>query len=273
MTFKEFQVELALEANKRGIDPEPILEKYKNRFNLGVEAGIDEEEIVSRFGKIEDILGPTQEKIEHASSTNKKELFISLDAGTSTINFVDGDKITYSLDERAKNLYLVKDEDNRFEISFKTKNLFSHKTTNVIINIGKDLDLTNVTLNLVSSDLKVNGKLVCEELKLDTMSADISFDGIEVKKNAKFSLISGDMNISSLKANNVSLSTVSGDVKINTTIVEKLSISTVSGDVTVDGLVSTIKSSSVSGDVIYNGTFVNESVAKKLKNVFGRKNG
>ncbi|MGI6607400.1 MAG: hypothetical protein ACOX1F_00250 [Erysipelotrichaceae bacterium] len=49
MMFEKFIAQLTAKAQENNVDAESLIKTYQNRYQLGLEAGLSEEEIVSRF--------------------------------------------------------------------------------------------------------------------------------------------------------------------------------------------------------------------------------
>ena len=54
--FEDFLKKIEEEAEKKGVNADKIIEKYKRRYALALEAGFTEEEALEKFGSAEDII-------------------------------------------------------------------------------------------------------------------------------------------------------------------------------------------------------------------------
>ena len=268
MTFNEYKEELIKKAEEKNIDYTEIIKKYENRYNLGLEAGLTEDEIVNRFESVDEVL----KTLENEKNSNLKNFYLNFDSGDVTIKVVEGDSITYVYDKKFEEYYDVKEVDNKFSITYKKSKFLYHKNIELQVLVGEDVEFNEFRINLVSGDLVTKGKISAKEIKIDTVSGDASIDQFDSQDLAVISSVNGDISINNLKSTKGKISTVSGDITIKKALLNELGIGTVSGDVVIDGTVLSIKSSSVSGDVVYNGYITNDNFTNKFKNVFRRKN-
>ncbi len=269
MKYNEYREELRQALLNANLDADTILEKYDRRIELAKEAGFSEEEAVDKFGSIDDI-------VESYLYANKKDiesrkLNIAVGRGEVLIKFVEGSNISYQVSEKYIDDYKIENNKEEFSFQPRTAKFESHKNITYRFYIGKDVNLSKVRISSMSADIIVKGgELKADSIVFETVSGDINIEDMSSRGKIGFGSISGDILVLSLKSDQLSLSTVSGDLTIKQAVAKQCTISTVSGDVTISGSITSIKSSSVSGDVIYNDNLVSPSLTKRVSNIFKR---
>lgn len=269
MKYSEYREELKTALLNANLDAETILLKYDRRIELAKEAGFTEEEAVAKFGSIDDIV--ESYLYEDDSSEERRKLTIQVDRGDVIIKFVEGSNISYQVGEKYLSDYKVVNNKEEFSFIPKSNKRESHKNATYRFYIGKDAKFSKIKLSTVSADVIIKGgEINAESISFETVSGDLNIEEVSSKSKVCFAAISGDILVLNLKSENLSLSTVSGDVTVRNAIVKQCTISTISGDVIINGSVTNIRSSSVSGDVIYNENLVSPSLTKRVSNMFKR---
>lgn len=269
MKYKEYREELKLALENANLDVDKILQKYDKRIDLAKEAGFTEEEAVDKFGSIDDIVDSYLygENVE----LEKRKLAITVDRGDVIVKFVEGSNISYQVSEKYLDDYKIINNKEEFSFQPRAPKLDSHRNATYRFYIGNDVKFSKFRISTVSADIIVKGgELNADSISFETVSGDINIEDISSKSKVSFGSISGDTLVLNLKSDQLGLSTVSGDVIVKQAVVKQCNISTVSGDITLSGSITNIKSSSVSGDVIYNDNLVSPSLTKRVSNIFKR---
>ena len=269
MTFNEFKEELIEALEKKNIPPKEIVEKYEKRMQLALEAGFSEEEAINKFGSIDDIVESCLKSDEKDECL--KTFSVSIDSGDIIVKFVEGSDISYSLPEKYLKDYNVKNNSDGFSFEPVSAKMPSHRGITFRFFIGKELKFAKFIIRSATADIIIkSGDIKADVCKFEIVSGDLNIEGIEAKKEFAISTISGDVEVDKIKSDKVSISTVSGDLEFKSAVIETLDVSTISGDINVNGLVSNIKSSAISGEVTYNAEEVSKPFTKKVINIFRR---
>jgi len=261
--FENFINELKEKARELGIDGDSLINTYEKWYQLGLDAGLDEEEIVRRFGSIDQILQPKEKNEESIQEYSALEISV----GSSVDLIVEkGNSASIEFDDEEDMQYFDVINDGK-KICLKEKN---HKSitglSDITIRIPENSFFKDIEMNLVSGNLEVDMDLSYENMNISAVSTDISMNGLAKGKATKISNVSGDVEIEKLVTLTMDISTVSGDFNIEQSAIKKLEVSTISGDVDISGNVEQVDTSSISGEVTIN----HQSQKTSLKDVLGR---
>lgn len=228
------------EKNVNNIDE--LMKKYEKWYDLGLESGLNEDEIMNRLNNDADIQEGKPNYSFKNFANNVKEHFESKDVTgyNVTINLVDEDvEITYGDDPCA----LVSFEDvnpNDYQVTSDTSNLIVERKSSAFkIFRKKTGGKVFVTLPRISINI----------LSIDTVSGDLSVDDIEANE-VVLNTVNGDYDIDSLKGSTVTINTVSGDFTINEIYATEAVLECVNGDIKIKFLkTGNVEFSAVNGDV------------------------
>lgn len=283
--FEDFLKKIEEEANKKGVNADKIIEKYKKRYALALEAGFTEEEALEKFGKAEDIVNAEcgeDEKSDGKLGENPKsygEANDNADSGNDTgSDFTGNDfiiEIAHGFDltiisERMHGISCETDDvfDEFYDINVTEESLkVKPKEISGNMKIGRSGELTvyvdkNLTFKNVLISVAGSGDTDAREFSVKTHnfeissagSGDIDFGEIEASGKAVIKTVSGDLDIEYLSSPTVKFSTVSGDADIEEVIADSFKISSVSGDVDIEkAKAKSVEVSVVSGDVEISG--------------------
>lgn len=239
--------EVLINANVDNI--EEIISELDKKYEIGLMAGLSDEEIISDLGKEDDILRKYQNK-------NSEYCFMDMeinDPFSSDINIINRDEngIDIKLSKELKDKLTVVVEDDQVTIKpIGNKTHFRIRSSEMAIYIGPNIKFNKVTIFTVSGDSTI-GSLSCESAKIDTVSGDFDIESLSAK-SLNLETVSGDISINELKVDNCVISCVSGDIDVNSCKIGSLVVSTISGDVEMTGSVKTSKCSRISGDITIN---------------------
>ncbi len=271
--FEKFIEELTQRAIENGADADSIVNTYKNRYQLGIEAGMSEEEIVSRFGNVEDIIRTKQEK-----KTNQLKLFriITPFGGDITFKTSNDNTIHIDMDKRALDLYntYISDDELIIEPFKKESKIFRRADTDITVSFPETTTFRAVDIKGINADIDSKDfGFVCEDFILNTTSGDCDFVYIKAN-NTEISTVNGDISISNLFTNLCEINTVSGDIETKRGAINDLDVSTVNGDISINGKVEKVNSSSISGDItindVYEKTSLNYMIKEGIRNIFDK---
>lgn len=273
--FEKYIQELEQKLKENNIPTTEIIAKYKNRYNLGIEAGFTEEEIIEKLGSVDKIVesylkeeNKFQEKEGNFSKTMKLFSISTINTIDVNINFIDGNKIIYSMDEKLEKYYSVTFDENNFIIKCEVQKIPFNIKGDINIQIGKEIYFETFKLKGVSSDWNITGGVVyANNSYFSSVSGDVLIDSIKSKSTAKINFVSGNFKIHNLNAKNIFVSGVSGDFIINKVKCHEFKANTVSGDMKVDGYIENTYTSTISGDIIINKNKT-KTMFEKLKHNF-----
>lgn len=253
-------------ANQCNEDPTEIIELVKRRYDLGIEAGLSEEEIINMLPKIDDFFKKC-ENINNEVGLKLLQVEGIID-GDLYIEVSDNPGISYYIDEAITAFYKVTSNDEELIIkqnhNFK---LLRKGKGDIKIFINKDLFIEEVRLGAVAADIHCDYIFNCNKLSLSTVSGDVFGNSFNASKSTNINIVSGDVLIDKLNTGDVKISTVSGDLTIKNIKANDVKASTISGDVIVNGSVEMFRGSSVSGECILNSTKTILTVGDRFKNL------
>lgn len=263
---------------------EEVLEKYKKRYEFGLESGLDPLEIEKRLGdpvKVAEELSTDNTTINNESNDNT-------DNTKKANNFVDG----YNLIVKTVADEIVISESKNNEINIKFENT-SKESYDVITDVNKGIKIDYHKTKYFSLNRKPKGKIIIElpnnitfdKITISTTSGNISINELKSKEldivivssrvdfkylsssRVKLQTVSGEISGYQIDTNDLSIHTISGDIMVTTVESEIIKIDTVSGDVKISKAKGQIKTSSVTGDIIVDGV-IGKSFKNMVKGVF-----
>lgn len=253
-----------------------ILEKYRKRYEFGLEAGLSEEEIEKMLGNPKDIIKDYIYSNNQEIKEEYKELLDKYDIMVHSlcddIHFVcsKDDGVHAELQNINVEAYEIEKTDTKLKICYKKSKFFSlnrKKGGKIQIEIPKNKLLGIVDISTTSGDINIPN-LEANEFKINMVSGDCNLENIEVKIFICH-LVSADVLGESILADEMKIDTVSGDIKIDFAVANNVKIDTVSGDVKiVEGKLGNVSSTSVTGDIMINGTPAVTNVKNYVKGMF-----
>ncbi len=233
-----------------------ILETFENHFQEGIKQGKSEEEIMNDLGSVEEVLenirsmNKEEKKTENSFEDDINELSNSLKSAFDSFG-----KIASNVAKNASEYFESKNKDNfHFNVNQKNENGIIEDEVSEIEISGKGL-LSGVDIELIAGDefkyefyYKENVFLQQKE-PIDILSGkektifQIGKNGGNLIvyipsfiKMVKVNISNGDISLSKLILNEVSLHSSLGDIKINHGTIDYVHINLTSGDVTINGL-------------------------------------
>lgn len=277
MTKDEFMKKLADELDKYQIkDKEQIIQQYENYFLLGHQAKMSDEEIISRYPSIDEIVKSYVQEVsvvkeyEYSRNDTKfakgnfKKIIVSLisdDIEFIYDNEIDGIKVTFS--NVNANRYKVDTSLDTFKLTYDAENLIKKtsifdlgKKAKVKIFLPVNTQYELIFIKSVSASINLN-YIQAEEIKVETVSGNIKANRLQVQ-NINISSVSGCLNATYVESNNVKLRFVSGKCIIDQADINNFSISGVSTYCEIkSGNIVNTSTSCLSGKVVVLGKKVN----------------
>jgi len=278
--MKNFIEDLKKELSKRNIAPdaiEDIMNDHEDMIKEALEDGLNEEDLVKRFGTPEHIaetLASEEEIVEEKNSQDEEkevekdqtfaydldqnEISIQIELTNEDIAIKSSEKAKLIVDiHNADNLkdYVVEFHDHTLNITRKKQNkMFSYftskaKNTNIVIYVPKDIVIKSLIDKHTNGDLKLK-QLKTRHISLNLVNGDIDMDEI-ISEGLKFHIVNGDIELNKVKANTLYSSQVSGDLEITNSVIDgDLEVRTVSGDIELEEVTCDMfEVDSVSGDI------------------------
>ena len=248
---------------------EEILEKYRKRYEFGLESEMTEDEIEEMLGKPSDVIS---KYIKNEEAT-KNEQNSNCDIIVRTV--ADDIKLDYSSDEKAhvqlydidKESYNIVVSSSEIRVEYKTNKylgLNRRKSGKITVLVPEGRLLHDVTIETASGDAESYLNIDANNVAVNTVSGDIEFDKIK-SRQLNINVVSGDIEIIKVDSGKVIINTVSGDIDIDTLYADKLVIDSVSGDCKItNSNTENVVSNFISGDFIINGV-EQSNFSKKIK--------
>lgn len=240
-----------------GVDVESVINKYKEHFALGHEAGMTDEEIIERFDSIDEIIKSLQQTEEdHSDEPIGQGFTIILDIGQfSDFTIETSDKpfgVKFELDEDAtKYVEIIRKEK---EIHLKSKYMNNIKKPNDFsgtLLIGYQEKINSITINGANCDIDFDCSLDCTSFSLTTISGDVSNLDVHATEKIYINSVNADFDINRLVTPNCQISTVNGDIEIEEFVCDRVKISTVHGDIHIyESNEAKYNINTVAGDVV-----------------------
>lgn len=246
-------------------DAEEIYEKYRKRYEFGLEAELSEEEIEKQLGTVDEIISKYKdsstieiEEVKKEISENEKEselkenehatkhsLYLKVVSDSLTIKHDDSiDDFTFKFKDTDSSLYEIIKENGNVTLNFKDKSFFSFNRK----------EIGDITL-LIPTNFSLN------EVSISNCNADVDIDYLDADKII-FVNKSGDYDCSStVKSQYVEINNCSGDYSIKEIVSKKVIIHNLSGDIDISTVKGDVEISNISGDInvdtIYGTSTVN----------------
>ena len=246
---------------------EEIIDKYKKRYEFGLEASMTEEEIEEKLGDPYDI---AREYMDDDIPSIKigYNLIVKTVADNIIIKKTSDNKIHTIFDDIDMNCYKVENSAKTgVLIDFYKKKYFSlnRRKGTITIEVPEDRIFDKVEIVTASGEINIDA-VKGNKIDAGVVSGDVSFNYL-VGNEITLHTVSGDIEGYSIKAKESTLNSVSGDYKINIATAEIIRIDTVSGDIHIENSTGNVRSSSVTGDVVVGG-IINKNMKDKIKGVF-----
>lgn len=302
--MNNYILELTHYLDEMGVsDKEHIIEKYRKRFEMGLEAGLTEKEIVDKLESPKTVAANYKKfqdendvKFENRNTNenNQSEKLIQISklileegsnvfiSGLNQNIIVEPSEDIYSYVLVSENIISDVTMDNsqdRIKANYKFKGILNKNTRSgqIVVRIQQGLSLNKIDVKSVSKDISYNLLNSVKKVELDNVSGDINITDCYADI-CDAHTISGHISAKKLMVINGEFNSVSGNFKIENSIIKILKSTTISGkivfdgneDVTLDGV------STLSGKLIVNGERMPSTLSKckaTINGVFGTKKG
>lgn len=270
--------ELENQINIQNVDgKQEILEKYRKRYDFGLEAGMSCEEIENMLGDPRDIIAGYRKQEESKNETAYEYAELTDKMSIEVQTLADDVEIIYSRDTEyhvefedvEPDLYEIDKSENRIKIIYKKKKFFSlnrKKSGLIRIEIPRSRVLKKLDISTASGDISIPS-VKTDEFELGAVSGDCKFEDIE-SQYASFATVSGDIDGKNVTAKDIKMDTVSGDITVNFVVCENLKADSISGDITLREVKGNVSSTCVSGDITVNGEPCGTNVKNYVKGLF-----
>lgn len=250
MNQQEFleSLEKALEENQ--IDSKDILKLYQSRFEIGYEAGMSDDEIISAFDTIEQIILKYKENVSLKTMNLDLNLLFFSDFVICNSN---SKGLHLTVDDGVKQYISIKQDET--ELNIKPLNKFQSRKLRIKkydgrLEIGSDVIFDTVKLNNVDCDIRC-GNITANKMMIENVSGDMNFNDVKILDQFILNNTNGDISFKSLNVPFTKLSTISGDLKFGEVVLDRVELKTISGNMTMDycNEEAQLNISSVSGNV------------------------
>lgn len=251
MTKNEYLEQLRIKLEEEQIeDSDGIIAKCMSWFEICSDAGMTEEETITKIGDIDTFIHQAKTKQLDAVY----DLTICLKTGiVDEIIIRNGNKTSFTIDDSISEYIEITNENNHISVVDSGSNFFGFNRSlgSIEIEIDDNIKFGNVSLKVVSTDFII-GKLKTINFRLNGVSSDLSIDTL-IGNDISTKTVSGDTKIKEIKIENLNLNTVSGDYHFDSITCENLILKTVSGDFSCNKLKATFMAfNTTSGDISSN---------------------
>lgn len=249
-----------------------ILEKYKKRYDFGLESGMKESEIEEMLGDPAEIAEKYRGDNPYTSDGFNKNYNLSIKTVSDdiVIKKCKDDKAHVFFDDCDPEKYNIKNNSDGIIIDYPKSKFFSFNRKSggtITIEIPEDRLFYNAEINTASGDIKVE-YLKAKKIEFIIASSDMVIHKLDADK-IKLTTVSGDIFIDKAKTVDFTVSSVSGDVEANHIECESIFIDTISGDANIKEANGKLKTSSISGSIYVNGIECG-NMKKYMKGMFKR---
>ena len=250
---------------------EEIYDKYRRRYEFGLEAELSEEEIEKQLGTIDEIISKyrddstieikeiknketeTREESEPKNDENivKHSLFLKVVSDSLTIKHDDSvTDFTFKFEDTDSSLYEIIKEDGNVNLNYKDKSFFSFNRKNIgdiTLLIPSNFILNEVRISNLYADIDID---YLEAEKITFINRSGNYDCFSYVKSPYIEInnCSGDYLFDEIVSKNIIIHNLSGDVDIFT-IKGNVEIANISGDVDVDTIYGTSTVNNITGEV------------------------
>lgn len=268
-------------------DIDNVILKYDNWYDLGLEAGLSDDEIVKKFGSYDDIIKSLNEEVvfndNNSNNQNEEIVLCDIRDGYSIsinmlnesikINFAEIDfvKIKYDGDLKLDD-YVFEYKDAKVSIKRKQISMFKKRNGNMVITLPKLKSISQFSFNTTSGKLDVDILKAIDKISFNSVNADIKCNGLS-SNVLKIKTISGKMSFGYIEAESYKINSISGDIEIIEIEAKDGEISNVSGDIVIYETNTNPYAHTISGKLSINDKDIETeiNVTKKEFKEFGKK--
>lgn len=260
---------------------EEIIQDYQELISFAIAEGVEEEDLVKKFGEPEHVAKELSENTQKKTSAPQDDdgfsLYVVFEMDDQpqkvNINLVSEDvKIETHDKSEIQILYQGKFNEKDYEASYQSGQmsfksikrsglfgLLNHKEVPALkILLPKQVDFDSLSFTNVNGDIQVDD-LKVDKMVIKSTNGDAKIQKIHAKE-LNWNTVNGDGDYLDIESQTFHSTLVSGDLKLtNAQVYEKLSINTVSGDAEFTQVeCQEFDFHSVSGDVDANNFYPKE---------------
>ncbi len=255
--MKDYLNRLSIELdNVNAKHKDDILDKYRKRYEFGLESGLSKKDIEEMLGDPKEIAERYRSEDPYTEEGYNKNYNMNIKTVCDDIVIKKGKdkKVHIIFDDVNPDNYTVKNNSDGILIEYPKTKYFSFnrkKGGTIIIEIPDGRLFYNAEVATSSGDIKID-YLNASKIELIVATADMVVHKLKGDK-IKLTTVSGDIFIDKAECNDFVASAVSGDIEGNKIESNTLFIDTISGDAKIKEANGKLKTSSVSGDIYVNG--------------------
>jgi len=258
-----------------------LIDNFENHINDGIAKGQSEEEVIEKFGTVEEVVAyvqtvePRPTVKNSYNSFGKEDLKLDFDFDFSDFKeFIK--KLSRGIEDTFTNIANLHYED---PFTSKVDNLNDVDTLmiktdrcsgNIAIERGNELIYhyqralpvkeddslkvgvsgNSVVFNPSNNDFKLRIELPSSitNIVITSLSSDVNIESLQLDK-ALIELTSGDIRISNTTGSLLKVTTISGDIDVENSSIGLIQSSTTSGDIDISRSIGELELNSTSGDV------------------------
>jgi hypothetical protein len=189
-----------------------------------------------------------QPEIEDYASNYSKSAHINLSLPSDDVIITSGEKFGYTIEGTYYEKYEASVTSDSLTITLKSQSsidfgwsgpiLFGrgHSSPRITVYVPRDMTVSDLDLSLMSGDLRIEN-IKAQNIKLDGASGNITVRNLTVENTFSSNVASGDLHLDSVKARYLKIDGASGNIKAENLAVErKTTLNLMSGDVFISGV-------------------------------------
>ncbi len=270
---EKFFEELEKEMNEKELEEErkeKIRSTYIKRYDFGLEAGLSEEKIEQMLGNPKEIVESYLFPLAKIAEPIDFEIDVSLVA--DSIEFMVSEDTDFHINREniKEEYYEFEQTDKKLKINYLKRKVFHLDKKNkgkITVFLPMNMIFSKVKIFSVSGDIDISN-MKATDLMVNTISGNCRFHTIE-SDMVYWKVISGDIKGETLKTKNVRIDSISGDTEIRFVVADYAQLDTISGDVDFESAtLGNASSTTVSGNIKINSEENGVNVVQSLKGLF-----
>ena len=202
---------------------------------------------------------------ENYKSSDITQMNLNLSFEDVSIQKIHGDEITMEIySNYKKKLPSYELDGSTLKLQTSPKRVFNYDLCKICLYIPEDYKLSTLFINTTSGDIDIS-YLNAENISIKSASGDVDTDDINCDEDFSILANSGDIDINRINAKTISLKTTSGDIDIEKSKAEDMTLKTTSGNIESDKFEGDyISLETNSGNVDSNNTICNYFTASAI---------
>ena len=263
---KDFIDELRRELEQAGVSKdkaESIIDDYEKTIDIGLDAGIEFNDIVRKIGTPKSIAREFRkdyDDVDYSKLTKyiyevekPYDIDLGLINGFVEIKYHNSPKLVVIASEENDEYFLVQFIDNKLSIKNKKQLTFAFRDKrrgDFKIFLPDSIKQMKVKIDDVNTNLYFES-FDCELFSYATVNGELKFDRLRTL-DCKIKAVNGKMNIDTIDANKLAIDTVSGSVKIKEIYSKRVDVSNLSGKIEINKVDQDVIKTSGFGSVKIN---------------------